>query len=111
VGDARIVDENVEPAELLADPVRGGGDRGLIRDVELDRVRVAVDALCRRLTVREVARADQDGKAVLREILCDRKSDPLVGPRDQRNLSSWTFALAPAWTLEVAPPAVGCCWC
>jgi hypothetical protein len=25
--------------------------------------------------------------------------------------SSWTFALAPAWTLGVAPPAVGCCWC
>jgi hypothetical protein len=25
--------------------------------------------------------------------------------------SSWTLALAPLWTLEVAPPAVGCCWC
>jgi len=80
VGDARIVDENVEPAELVADPVRGGGDRGLIGDVELDRVRVAVDALCCRLTVREVARADQDGKAVLREILGDRESDPLLAP-------------------------------
>jgi hypothetical protein len=54
VGDARVVDENVEPAEFLADPVGGGGDRGLIGDVELNRVRVAVDALRRRLTVREV---------------------------------------------------------
>ena len=86
MGDARVVDENIEPAELVADPVRGGGDRGLIGDVELDRVRVAVDALCGRLTVGEVARADQHSQAVLGEIRGDRESDPLVGPRDQRNL-------------------------
>jgi site-specific recombinase XerC len=34
-----------------------------------------------------------------------------AGLRISEALSSWTFALAPAWTLEVAPPAVGCCWC
>ena len=41
------------------------------------------DALGCQLPVLEVARPDEHCKAVRREILCDLKTDSLVGPGDQ----------------------------
>ena len=83
IRDGRVVDEHVEAAKLLADALRRGGDRSLIRHVELERVGVRPDLLGRGLAPLEIARPDQHGEAVRCEILCDLKSDPLIGPGDQ----------------------------
>ena len=81
--DAGVVDEHVETAELVPDALRGGGDGGLIRDVELERAGIRSDALRGRLAMLEVARPDEHGEAVRREILRDLKTDSFVGPGHQ----------------------------
>ena len=55
----------------------------LIRDVELEGVDVRSDGLRGRLALLEIARTDEHGEAVRREILCDLKTNSLVGPGDQ----------------------------
>ena len=44
---------------------------------------VRPDLLGRSLAALEIARPDQHSEAVRREILCDLKSDSLIGPGDQ----------------------------
>jgi hypothetical protein len=80
IRDSRVVDEHVEAAELLADALRRGGDRSLICHVELERAGVSVDRLGRSLAALETARSDQHSEGVRREILCDLKTDSLIGP-------------------------------
>src|ERR1700733_16209251 len=63
--------------------LRRGGDRSLIRHVELERMGVRPDLLGRSLAARKIARPDQHSEALRCEILRDLKSDPLVGPGDQ----------------------------
>ena len=53
--DARVVDEHVETAEFVPDALCGGGDGGLIRDVELEGAGIRSDALRGRLPMLEVA--------------------------------------------------------
>src|SRR5882724_4037779 len=49
--DGRVVHEHVQTAELLPDVLRRGGDRGLIRDVELEGAGVRSDAFRGRFPV------------------------------------------------------------
>jgi hypothetical protein len=81
--DARVVHEQVETAELLSEALCGGGNGGLIRDVELEGAGIRSDALRGRLPMFEVARPDEHGEAARREILRDLKTDAFVGPGDQ----------------------------
>lgn len=67
--NARVVHQHVETAKLVAYARRRGGDGALIGDVELDGTRVRPDALRGRLPILEVARPDEHGEAVRREIL------------------------------------------
>jgi hypothetical protein len=83
VRDGRVVDEDVEAAEVPADAFGRRGDRVRIRDVELKSVSVGSDALRGRLALLEVARPDEHGEAVLRQLLCDLQADSLVGSGDQ----------------------------
>jgi hypothetical protein len=71
VRDAGIVDEHVEPVELVPDALRCGGDGGLVGDVELDCASIPADAFRGRLSVLEVARPDEHGEAVDCEVLGD----------------------------------------
>jgi hypothetical protein len=80
VRDAGVVDEHVETAELVLDALCCSGDAGLIRDVELDGSGIRADALRSRLPALEVARPDEDGEAVRREIRRDLKADSLLAP-------------------------------
>jgi hypothetical protein len=80
---ARVVDEHIETAELAADALCRGGDGILIRDVELEGAGIRSDALRGRLPFLEIARPDEHGEAVRREILRDLKTDSFVGPGDQ----------------------------
>ncbi len=81
--DGGVVDEDIEPAKLLADALRRGGDRSLIRHVELERAGVRPNLLRRGLAAFEIARPDKHYKAMRREIFCDLKADSLIGPGDQ----------------------------
>ena len=83
IRDARVVDQQVEAAKLLADALRCGGDRSPIRHVELERDGARPDLLGRGLTALEIARPDQHGEAVRHEFLGDLKSDSLIGSGDQ----------------------------
>ena len=83
IRDGRVVDEHVEAAKLLADALRRGGDRSLIRHVELERAGVRPNLLGRSLAALEIARPDQHSEAVCHEILCDLKTDSLISPGDQ----------------------------
>src|SRR5260370_23094114 len=62
---------------------RRGGDRSLIRHIELERACVRPNLLGRSLAALEIARPDQHSEAVCREILCDLKTDSLISPGDQ----------------------------
>ena len=81
--DARVVHEHVETAELVPNALCRSGDGGLIRDVELEGAGIRSDALRGRFPMLEVARPDEHGEAVRREILRDLKTDSFVGPGDQ----------------------------
>ena len=81
--DGRVVHQDVETAELVPDALCRGGDGGPIRDVELERASIRSDALRGRLPRPEVARPDEHGEAVRREILGDLKTDSFVGPGNQ----------------------------
>jgi hypothetical protein len=83
IRDGRVVDEHVEAAKLVADALRRGGDRSLIRHIELERMGVRPNLLGRGLAALEIARPDQHSEAVCREILCDLKTDSLISPGDQ----------------------------
>src|SRR4029077_3676058 len=83
VRNSRIVDEHVETAKLLADALRRRGDRSRIRHVELKRPGVRPNLLGRSLAALKIARTDQDCETVCYEILCDLKTDSLIGPGDQ----------------------------
>ncbi len=83
VGDRRVLHEDVEAAELVANARRRGGDRGVIRHVELERVGVRADLLGRGLPALEIARPDQHKEAVRDEVFCDLKTDALIGPGDE----------------------------
>jgi hypothetical protein len=72
-----------ESAELVPDALCRGGDGGLVRDVELEGTGIRSDALRGRLPMLEVARPDEHGGTVRREILRDLKTDSFVSPRDQ----------------------------
>lgn len=48
--DARVVHEHVEAAKLAPDTFCRGGDRGLIGNTKLDRVRVSFHTLCDRFS-------------------------------------------------------------
>ena len=81
--DGRVVHEHVEAADVVANALRRGGDRSLIRDVELEYASLCSDAFRGRLPMRKAARPDQHGESVRREILCDLKTDSFVSPGDQ----------------------------
>jgi hypothetical protein len=57
IRNAREVPEYVKTAELVPDVLCRGGDRGLIRDVELEGAGIRSNALRRRLPMLEVARS------------------------------------------------------
>ena len=89
VHDARVIDQHVEPPELLADALgrRVGG--GLIGDVELEDSRIALDARRGLPPMLEVARSDEHGEAVRRQILGDLKTDSLLAPVTKASGLSW----------------------
>ncbi len=60
---------------LVADALGRRVDGGLIGDVELEDSRIALDARRGPPPVLEVARSDEHGEAVRREILGDLKTD------------------------------------
>jgi len=62
--DGRTVREHVETAELLPDAFRRGGDRELIRDVELEGAGIRSDAFRGRFPVLKVARPDEHDEAL-----------------------------------------------
>jgi len=69
--DGRVVHEHVQTAELLPDALRRGGDRGLIRDVELEGAGVRSDVFRGRFPVLKVARPDEHDEALRHESLRD----------------------------------------
>jgi len=83
VGDARIVDKDVETAKFLSDALCRGSNGGLLRDVELECAGILSDAFCGILPSFKGARPDQHGKAACCEFLCDLKTDSFVGPGNQ----------------------------
>src|SRR4029077_13412184 len=60
--------------------LRSGGDRGPIRDVELEGAGVRSDAFRGRFPVLKVARPDEHDEALRLEILCDLETDSFVRP-------------------------------
>jgi hypothetical protein len=106
VRDRRVLDEHVEAAKLVADARRRGGDRSLIRHVELERMGVSLDRPGRVLPARQIARTRQDSEVFRSQILCDLKADPLVGPRDQGDRFVLHGRLPCSIDLLPAPP--GC---
>jgi hypothetical protein len=59
--------------------------RPLIGDVKLEDSRIALDARRGAPSMLEVARSDEHGEALRRQILGDLKTDSPVGPGDQGN--------------------------
>src|SRR5260370_4228819 len=89
---------------------RRGGDRSLIRHIELERAGVRPTLVGRSLAAREIARPDQHSETVCREILCDLKTDSLISPGDQGDgfvLHSNLVFAAMAITMNVS----GRCYC
>jgi hypothetical protein len=80
---AAFVDEHVEAAKLVADALRCGGDRSLIRHVELERAGVSLDQFGSLVSPREIARTDQDGEVLRGQFFLQSEADPLIGPCDQ----------------------------
>lgn len=74
-----ILDEQVEPAELGADAFGGSSYRGVVSHVELYGCRAGADPGGGGLSLREIARADEDGDAVRNEFFGDLQADTLVG--------------------------------
>lgn len=69
----------------MADALGRRVDGGRIGDVELEDSRIALDARRGPPPMLEVARSDEHGEAVRRQILGDLKPDSPVGPGDQGN--------------------------
>jgi hypothetical protein len=82
IRNGRIVDQHVKPAQFLANALRSGGDRPLIRYVELERAGLSFNRSGRSLATLQIARSDQYDKAERRKILCDLQTDSLVCPGD-----------------------------
>ena len=83
-----VVDEHVEPPEVLRDLVHEPRRRGRIRQVAVHPVhRPARGELLvdRPLLVSSPVRRESDGEAVSREPLRDRPADPGAGSRDKRD--------------------------
>jgi hypothetical protein len=55
------LDEHVEPTKLVANALRRGGDRSLIRHVELQCTRAGPHFFGRSLAALEVPRSDEHG--------------------------------------------------
>jgi hypothetical protein len=68
------------PTLILPDAPRRGGDRGLIREVELEGAGVRSDAFRGRFPVLKVVRPHEHDEAVRHQILCDLKTDSFVCP-------------------------------
>jgi hypothetical protein len=83
IRDGRILDENVEAAELVADALCRGGDRSPIRYVELERVGVPPNLLGGSLAALEIARPHKHSEAVCHEILRDLQTYSLISSGDQ----------------------------
>jgi hypothetical protein len=83
IRDGCVLDEQIEAAKLAANALRRGGDRSLIRHVELERAGVRPNLLGRSLAALGIARPDQHSEAVCHEILCDLKTDSLIGAGDE----------------------------
>jgi hypothetical protein len=78
----------LSPAEiaslmLLADTLRRGGDRSIVRHIELERDCVRPNLFGRNFAALKIARTNQHGEAMLDEFLCKLKTDSLVCPCDQ----------------------------
>src|SRR5580704_5308046 len=82
IRDRSIVHEHVEPSKLLADPLSRGGDRNLIRHVELKGVGVWPNLPGRGLAALEIARPNQHSKAMRHEVFCDLKTYSLIRSGD-----------------------------
>ncbi len=85
--DPRVVDQDVEHAEVIADVPRGRHDGRAVGDVELDRPHVGLvrsQLRGRLLTAARVPGGQQHGHAQLRELRDDLASDALVRTGDQR---------------------------
>jgi hypothetical protein len=85
VHDARVIDQHVDPPELVADALGRRVDGGLIGDVEPEDSWIALDARRGPPPMLEVARSDEHDAAVRRQILGDLKTDSPVGSGDQDN--------------------------
>src|SRR5580700_3348440 len=83
IRDRSIVHEHVKPSKLLADALRCGGDRGLIRHVEMERVGVRPNLFGRGFAALEIARPNQESEAVCHEVLCDLKTYSLISSGNQ----------------------------
>jgi hypothetical protein len=81
--DPGVVYEHVETTELFPDVLGRSGDRGLIRNVELDGACIRSDALRGGLPMFEVARPDEHCEAMCREVLRDLKTDSFITPGDE----------------------------
>ena len=83
--DARVVEEQVEPAEARLDRREEGLDRGRIGDVADVCQRLALDGCSRLLERLEPAAGNDDGPAGPPELACDRAADAAAAARDQRD--------------------------
>src|SRR5215472_2354804 len=104
--DGRVVGEHVEPAKLVTDALRRGGDGSLIRYVELEGAGISFDRLGRFLPPRQIARTNQDREVLRSQPLCDLEADPLICSGDQSDgfvLHSSLLFLIVVW---LRPPHV-----
>ena len=81
--DGRILNQHIKPTELVANPFRRRSDRPLIRHVELDRNSIRPQLVGGDLASFNVARSEEYGQALARQLLGDLKADALVGACDQ----------------------------
>jgi hypothetical protein len=89
-GDARVVDENVDRAELARDLVHRGAQGRALRDVERRRDHrnvVLLDLLEHDAILFLVAREDRDRCARLRQPQRDAAADSAIATGDHRDLA------------------------
>jgi hypothetical protein len=77
--DAGVLDQQVQPAKIVANALGCGGNRRQVGDVELDSEGRRADLLCRCLAFGEVPRPDEDSDAAGGKFLGDLEADALIG--------------------------------
>lgn len=96
--DAGVIGQHIEPAMSLPNGFRRPMQRGVVGDIQLNRLGGAPDFLGRRLGPRQVAAGDNDLGAARGELFGGGKTDPASGSRDQNNRRSHAPTVTQVWS-------------